>query len=696
MKSKLKKITSSPILQSAIFGLLITLLVYFVWDAPITQYNVQIEPFESGKYNTIHWFAGDFNNDGNSERIRVHNGLDSKSMDVVHYDNDGNITEHYHFTGSEWGYHLKPAIYDIDGDNKQELLFFTVRNDSIFFNVFSLSNFNLVVNEHYFNTFERKREEYSYNSEFFCFGDFDNNGVSELFFQFDAGFGLYPRGIFKMEFPSLKLTASPTEYMNLYLSKLKDINADGIPEIFTQCSAPANVDITYKKYTDTISYITVLNYNLNFVFDPIPFNGRFSSITTIPCNTNDSIFYASFECRSKSTEPLNVMTLTTKGEIINQRKWDNLQNIENIYRSFLEINGKTYVSINNVGIFQLTPTLKNLPEEFSYNPDIPSNYKDFIDLNNDGWDEWVYWNIKDEITIYNEKTNEKISFDSPNPIAAIIEIYPYYQRHKLIKFMVDTGTGYFFLNYERNHFYFVLYLIYFIVFLFGSGLVFAILHIQKRTIEKKWTTEKQLSELQFNAVKNQLNPHFLFNALNSVAYMINEGRNDEAYDFLAVNSRMIQRVMNDAKEVKRPLKDELQFTKDYVKIQKHRFKNRFDVVFHISEKVNQKIEVPKMCIHTYVENAFKHGFRNTKTGGSLNVEIEPFKRHGIFIKVSDNGMGRKAASAYKDSSGNGINIMNEFYSLFEKYHGYKIDYSIEDNKPVGTVVELRIEEQLGR
>lgn len=242
----------------------------------------------------------------------------------------------------------------------------------------------------------------------------------------------------------------------------------------------------------------------------------------------------------------------------------------------------------------------------------------------------------------------------------------------------------------RNSPYYLLYVIYALSFEISSGVVLLLLLLQRKSIEKRLYSEKQLSELQFNQVKNQLNPHFLFNALNSVAFMINEGKNDEAYDFLAVNSRMIQRVMNDAKEVKRPLKDEIQFTKDYLSIQKHRFKNRFEARFIIDENLDQLMEVPKMCIHTYVENAIKHGFRDTKTGGILNIEIESYQKHGVLIWISDNGMGRKSASRSKDSSGNGINIMNDFYRLFEKYHGYKIDFTIGDNILMGTIVKLRI------
>ncbi len=111
-----------------------------------------------------------------------------------------------------------------------------------------------------------------------------------------------------------------------------------------------------------------------------------------------------------------------------------------------------------------------------------------------------------------------------------------------------------------------------------------------------------------------------------------------------------------------------------------------------------KFEVPKMCIHTYVENAVKHGFRNTKVDGKLQVKISAIK-NGVYISVEDNGMGRKAASEYKDSSGKGLGIMQEFYRLFEKYYAYQINFKIIDfsKKPdnqTGTKVDLKIQSKI--
>lgn len=480
--------------------------------------------------------------------------------------------------------------------------------------------------------------------------------------------------------------------MGLQATYLKDLNDDGIPEIYCRSYAPANTKY-YKKFSDTISYICVLDFNLDFLFDPIPFPGEFTSIDIVPSSINNDLFYAFFSSRSKNNIQYEILVVNKNGEIVNSKHWDNIQNPDNLSSTVKFINGKSYLFFKGVGHFKLNPELDNLPDNLL--PDITriTSIPITFDLDNDGQDEWITYPNNEEIRIYNEITREEVRFDSPLAINSLIKFFPIYENNIITKYMISTSSGFFFFKYNKNSLYFLLYIVYFVVFGITSGIIFLILYYQKKNIEKKWNTEKQLTELQFNSIKNQLNPHFLFNALNSVAYMINEGKKEEAYNFLSINSRMIQRVMDDSNEIKRPLKDEIQFTRDYLDIQTHRFKDRFKVEIVIHPKTNLKFEVPKMCIHTYAENAIKHGFRNTKQDGLLKIEIQPHKS-GVMIQISDNGMGRKEASKFKDSSGNGIKIMNDFYHLFEKYYEYKITCRISENHNAinheGTIVELTI------
>jgi len=689
----IKRIITSSIFQSVLFGLIILAGFVWVWDAPIKKFKIEVEQdLTETIQQQFYWFAEDFNKDGNTEFIRCSYGQGSNRLDITHYDNSWNLIDQYHIFNSNWNFTLEPALYDINGDDSNELLFFTERNDSIFFNAYSLTEFRLTIDHLFFHELERKREEYSYKSRFYDFGDFNSDGIKELFFSFDAGFGLYPRGIFKIEFPSLQITSTETEYMAVLPSYIEDITGDNIPEIFSYCYAPSNTT-NYKKYSDTISYFAVFDFQLKPLFEPIAFPGEYTYAYTIPSSKNDSIIYALVDSRSNNNT-LSIYVLGAQGKIIKSKRIKTNQTSQIKGYTLLIHNNISYFFGRGAGHFKLDKELLEIPDKLDLNfLNVETPILDF-DFNNDGTDEWISSKGLKDLVIYDEVSQETVSFETPVAIQGRLTIYPIYTNSIFQKYMADTSNGYFFFKYERNRFYFVLYLIYLAVFLVGSLSVWVIMYLQKRNIERKWQTEKQLTELQFNAVKNQLNPHFLFNALNSVALMINEGEAEEAYDFLSINSRMIQRVMDDSSRITRSLENEIQFTRDYINIQKRRFKERFDYSFIISPDVNLAFEVPKMCIHTYVENSVKHGFRNISANGILQIEIDTVNK-GVRIVISDNGMGRKAASNYKDSSGNGIKIMNEFYQLFEKYHAYQISFVISDNNETeqelsGTTVELII------
>jgi hypothetical protein len=587
-----------------------------VWDIPIEKYIVKVDPFERESSGEIYWFSGDFNSDGNSEIIRCYNSDMTGTFNIVHYDENGNITVNWHLNNSKWNYYLKPAVFDTDRDGFSELLFFTTRNDSIFLNAYSFESFHLSIDHHFFSTFEKKRKNYAFKSEFSQFEDFDGDNTDELFFWFDAGFGLYPRGVFKMDFPSLKITASPTEHMNIKFSAFKDLNNDGIPEILTEGSAPNNSFFSHK-YTDSVSYITVLDYNLNFVFKPKQVGWEYSSVDCIPARENNPWFYALVRSRSNNNEPLKLMVINKNGEILSEKAWKDFEIPENRRTNIYSINSVPWIYFEHVGRFELTKSLTQIPGRLKLNQNDFGDPFILADLNEDGYEGIISWNSKQEVRLYNKQENAYSEFESPIPIKSTLNVFPFLKNGEIVKYMFASRAGYFFLNYNKNPWYFTVYLIHLGLFAAFSGMFYFLLFIQQKRLEKNWQMEKQLSELQFNAVKNQLHPHFLFNTLNSVALMIVNEKKEEAYDFLTVNSRMIQRVMDDSKNVKRKLKDEIQFTRDYLKIQEHRFAGRFESTFRIDPEVNLNFDVPKMCIHTYVENAIKHGFRNTKKDGEL-------------------------------------------------------------------------------
>ncbi|MDO8952570.1 MAG: histidine kinase, partial [Draconibacterium sp.] len=318
-----------------------------------------------------------------------------------------------------------------------------------------------------------------------------------------------------------------------------------------------------------------------------------------------------------------------------------------------------------------------------------------FDADNDGMDEIVSYNPNSlTFEIYNPGNSNISQLQIPS-LFVILKVYPFLINGKVEKLMISTNSGYFFLSYAKNPYYWSKYFIWFAIFFTAYIITFLIQYFQRRRMEAKWETEKQLTELQFNTIKNQLNPHFVFNALSSVGYLIESGKKEEAYDFLSVNTRLIRKVLDDAELTSRSLAAEINFVKDYLSIQEFRFKDRFRINFYIDESVNLQLAVPKMVLHTYIENAVKHGFKNINSGGILEIRIESLPK-GVIFTVRDNGHSEDLPVESPENTGKGIKIMESYYCLFEKQHKCKIQTTlkkINETEPsqTGTEVTVKIE-----
>jgi sensor histidine kinase YesM len=148
-------------------------------------------------------------------------------------------------------------------------------------------------------------------------------------------------------------------------------------------------------------------------------------------------------------------------------------------------------------------------------------------------------------------------------------------------------------------------------------------------------------------------------------------------------------------EVFRTREEELTVVRNYLDLQKLRFGDRFNYEIIISEDVNPRQLIPKMIIQTYTENAVKHGFRETRSGGLLKVDVV-VKDGYLEIAVQDNGMGRKKAGALKkESTGLGLAAMDRYIELLNRNYDLKIEKEIIDladqnGEPAGTRVVIKI------
>ena len=175
----------------------------------------------------------------------------------------------------------------------------------------------------------------------------------------------------------------------------------------------------------------------------------------------------------------------------------------------------------------------------------------------------------------------------------------------------------------------------------------------------------QLAQARLEALKLELHPHFLFNALNSVGSLIRSGRSTDAIRVTAGLGGLLRRALNDAVVQEVPLRDELSFIRDYIDIELIRFSDRLTVGYDIAPGVEDAM-VPHLILQPIVENALHHGLYTRPAGGTLTVGARRTD-DDLTVFVIDQGGGPYHGATHP-MGGPGIGLMNTRARLETLYH----------------------------
>lgn len=214
--------------------------------------------------------------------------------------------------------------------------------------------------------------------------------------------------------------------------------------------------------------------------------------------------------------------------------------------------------------------------------------------------------------------------------------------------------------------------------------------------EEQLKTEfnKKLADIEMTALRAQMNPHFLFNCLNSINRFIVRNDPETASNYLTKFSRLIRMILQNSKSPTISLKSELEALTLYIEMEEMRFENRFDYEVRVDGGVETEfIEVPPLLIQPYVENAIWHGLMHKETRGRLTVELT---RQGEWLRcvVEDNGIGRRRAQELRSKSATrdksmGMKITTDRLNLYQSKTKVEVIDLIDDNgMAVGTRVVL--------
>jgi LytS/YehU family sensor histidine kinase len=181
-----------------------------------------------------------------------------------------------------------------------------------------------------------------------------------------------------------------------------------------------------------------------------------------------------------------------------------------------------------------------------------------------------------------------------------------------------------------------------------AGSVFLTFALRRRREAKKWAREK--AELERMALRLQMNPHFTFNALESISSFVLEQKPREAVQYLNRFARLMRYTLEKAEQERVALSDELDALAHYVALEQMRFDRQFDFVLEVDEALDAgDLAIPPMLLQPLVENAILHGLRPlVGRRGCLTLRVLQAVEPGrLRIEVEDNGVGRGAASAQR-------------------------------------------------
>ena len=221
----------------------------------------------------------------------------------------------------------------------------------------------------------------------------------------------------------------------------------------------------------------------------------------------------------------------------------------------------------------------------------------------------------------------------------------------------------------------------------------------RREEKQKTAFHKQLAEVEMKALRAQMNPHFIFNCLNSINKFILENDTDKASRYLSKFSKLIRMILENSEQPVIMLQRELEMLEAYLEMEANRFKTKFEYKISVDERINTNdIEIPSMLIQPYVENAIWHGLLPKEGKGILKIQISK-NGHGLLCVIMDNGVGRQKASEFKEKKllnqkSMGMKVTEERMQLISvtrgKKPGVKVFDLIENAVAVGTKVELSI------
>lgn len=218
-------------------------------------------------------------------------------------------------------------------------------------------------------------------------------------------------------------------------------------------------------------------------------------------------------------------------------------------------------------------------------------------------------------------------------------------------------------------------------------------------LQREAQLERDIRESQVQALRAQMNPHFIFNALNSIQHFILSNQKEMSVRYLSRVSQLIRRILHNSTTPNLTLDEEIQTLNAYVEIEQLRFHPAFTYSYTVDDDVDaEMVRIPHLMIQPFIENAIVHGLPQKKDQGELRLDIHLYHEHAVEVIITDNGIGRVDAAKkvlqnprkHNSISSGSIEARIRLLMPDEPNPVLIEDLRDDNGSPIGTRVRLRI------
>lgn len=688
------------LLHPALLALPVAIIIVLIIPDVFSKYTLTplseriLEPKTDFEY-------ADLDHDGTSEKFYIGDNTKNGS-DVAVYSKGGPYYQ-WDFSGRFIDLFRKSITGDTDNNGFDEIYAFTFSGDSLLLNGIDFRfKGKFILKDRFLMRLPAAKNNRDYGFGIIALAELNGDDRKEIVFYLSSGYGIKPRRVFAFDLNNDSLFSSPELGGHIGGFDVEDTDNDGKAEIAVSNYGPGNITDASLPMQDTCAYVLVLDNNLQFLFPPVAFPGRYNGIGNQFVREDGKWLILShwgFDSRNKSIPGLRLYD--TKGNLLRRYTLPDYLAEDACTARVLPGEGKGFRLLVTPSAGQPVVFNSRFRQQACQLPLCSHSDVLFADLDRDGSEEIIYrTNQPDQWVILSHDLDNPLYFNSENTAYPTPKLYPVLRKHHRPGFCFQVNNHQYLMEYAFNPMYYLQYPVYLGIYLLILGFILIIRRIQRVQLQRKYETEKKLAELQLLSLRNQMDPHFTFNVLNTIGSEILQQRTDESYDLLMKFSRLIRTTISSANSICRTLHDEVTFVRNYLDLQTTRHEGFFEYSIRIDPAIAPMQLVPKMTLQTYVENALKHGLIPRKGGGRLLIEISR-ESAGIRLKVEDNGVGRQQAKINGSvSTGVGLSIIGQYYALLNRENEHPItetftDLFDEEGKAAGTRVEVFIPEGFG-